>query len=177
MHTFFFLLDLCSNLVDQQNNVCKVSISLPANESTPAIHDLSPREPFSPVSEMSISTLTSHSDESGSPEDPPSEADDGPEYLAIGNMSRRGSTQSSSSSNLFAGSQPPGTPIQTTPVIPSFTLLSVPRRSSFSEGQVCNLSNHIKKSHMRSRSDTNVTIGKNQGKHIQLSVCHQHGVI
>ncbi|CAI9546454.1 unnamed protein product [Staurois parvus] len=85
--------DLCSSLVDQQNNVYKVSVSLPANESNPAIHDLSPREPFSPVSEMSISTLTSQSEETLSPEDPPSEADDGPEYLAIGNMSRRASTQ------------------------------------------------------------------------------------
>ncbi|XP_077343761.1 run domain Beclin-1-interacting and cysteine-rich domain-containing protein isoform X16 [Lithobates pipiens] len=154
--------DLGSSLVDQQNNVCKVSVSLPVNESNLAIHDLSPHEPFSPVSEMSISTLTSHSEETVSPDDPPSEADDGPEYLAIGNMSRRASTQSSSSSNLFTGSQPPDTPVQTTPVIPSLSLLSVPRRSSFSEGQIGNLPKHIKKSHMRSHSDTNVTIAKNQ---------------
>ncbi|KAM5164926.1 run domain Beclin-1-interacting and cysteine-rich domain-containing protein isoform 2-T2 [Mantella aurantiaca] len=157
-----------SSLVDQQNNVYKVSVSLPVDQSSFAIHDLSPREPFSPVSEMSISTLTSHSEETGTPEDLPSEADDGPEYLAIGNMSRRASTQSSSSSNLFSGSQPPDTPIQTTPVIPSLCLLSVPRRSSFSEGQIGNLSNRIKKSHMRSHSDTNVTIGKNQEAHAEL---------
>ncbi|XP_073482562.1 run domain Beclin-1-interacting and cysteine-rich domain-containing protein isoform X4 [Aquarana catesbeiana] len=160
--------DLGSSLVDQQNNVCKVSVSLPVNESNLAIHDLSPHEPFSPVSEMSISTLTSHSEETVSPDDPPSEADDGPEYLAIGNMSRRASTQSSSSSNLLTGSQPPDTPVQTTPVIPSLSLLSVPRRSSFSEGQIGNLSKHVKKSHMRSHSDTNVTIGKNQESHAEL---------
>ncbi|XP_072264397.1 run domain Beclin-1-interacting and cysteine-rich domain-containing protein isoform X3 [Pyxicephalus adspersus] len=152
--------ELQSNIVDQQNNV---SVSLPVNEAGPAIHDSSSCEPFSPVSEMSISTLTSHSEETGSPEDPPSEADDGPEYLAIGNMSRRASIQSSSSSNQFTSSQPPDTPTPTAPVIPSITLLSVPRRSSFSEGQIGNLSSHVKKSHMRSHSDTNVTIGKNQG--------------
>ncbi|XP_066458619.1 run domain Beclin-1-interacting and cysteine-rich domain-containing protein isoform X2 [Eleutherodactylus coqui] len=144
----------CSSTVDQQNNISKECVSLPVNE---------PYEPFSPVSEMSISTMTSHSEETASPEDPPSEADDGPEYLAIGNMSRRASTQSSSSSNLFSSSQKSDPPVSTTPVVPSITLHSVPRRSSFSEGQMSNGSSHIRKSHMRSHSDTHVAIGKNQG--------------
>ncbi|XP_073531337.1 run domain Beclin-1-interacting and cysteine-rich domain-containing protein isoform X4 [Phyllobates terribilis] len=149
-----------SSAVNQKNNVC---VSLPVNESIPPSRDLSPHEPFSPVSEMSISTMTSHSEEITSPEDPTSEADDGPEYLAIGNLSRRASTQSSSSSNLFSSSQKTDSPVPTTPVVPSLTLLSVPRRSSFSEGQISNGSSHIKKSHMRSHSDTHVAIGKNQG--------------
>ncbi|KAM9316568.1 run domain Beclin-1-interacting and cysteine-rich domain-containing protein [Gastrophryne carolinensis] len=153
----FFALDQHSRMVDQQNNVYKLSLSLPVNEPSPSVHNLSPREPFSPVSEMSISTLTSHSEETGSQEDPASEADDGPEYLAIGNMSRRASTQSSNSSNLFP-SQQLDTPIQPTPVIPNLPVLTVPRRSSFSEGQI----KTIKKSHTRSHSDTHVAIGKNR---------------
>ncbi|KAM3931308.1 run domain Beclin-1-interacting and cysteine-rich domain-containing protein isoform 2-T2 [Leptodactylus fuscus] len=152
-----------SSIVDQQNNIYKESASLPVNEAVPHTRDLSPNEPFSPVSEMSISTMTSHSEETATPDDPPSEADDGPEYLAIGNMSRRASSQSSSSSNLFSGSQKTDTPVPTTPALPSLTLLSVPRRSSFSEGQISNGSSQIRKSHMRSHSDTHVAIGKNYG--------------
>ncbi|XP_071998600.1 run domain Beclin-1-interacting and cysteine-rich domain-containing protein isoform X6 [Engystomops pustulosus] len=145
-----------SSLVDQQNNIYKECVSLP--ESMPPAKDLSPYEPFSPVSEMSISTMTSQSEETASPEDLPSEVDDGPEYLAIGNMSRRASSQSSSSSNLF--SQKTDTPGPTPPTLPGLTLLSVPRRSSFSEGQISNGSSHIRKSHMRSHSDTHVAIGR-----------------
>ncbi|KAG8581646.1 hypothetical protein GDO81_007744 [Engystomops pustulosus] len=145
-----------SSMVDQQNNIYKECVSLP--ESMPPAKDLSPYEPFSPVSEMSISTMTSQSEETASPEDLPSEVDDGPEYLAIGNMSRRASSQSSSSSNLF--SQKTDTPGPTPPTLPGLTLLSVPRRSSFSEGQISNGSSHIRKSHMRSHSDTHVAIGR-----------------
>ncbi|XP_071998597.1 run domain Beclin-1-interacting and cysteine-rich domain-containing protein isoform X3 [Engystomops pustulosus] len=148
-----------SSLVDQQNNIYKECVSLP--ESMPPAKDLSPYEPFSPVSEMSISTMTSQSEETASPEDLPSEVDDGPEYLAIGNMSRRASSQSSSSSNLF--SQKTDTPGPTPPTLPGLTLLSVPRRSSFSEGQISNGSSHIRKSHMRSHSDTHVAIGRTPG--------------
>ncbi|XP_068137365.1 run domain Beclin-1-interacting and cysteine-rich domain-containing protein isoform X2 [Hyperolius riggenbachi] len=158
---------LSSTLVDQQNNVYKVGVSLPTNLTIP---DVSIQEPFSPVSEMSISTLTSHSEESGSPEDPTSEADDGPEYLAIGNMSRRASTQSSNSSNLFSASQQPDTSAQTTGQNPSMSLLSVPRRSSFSEGQRSNIVTHIKKSHIRSHSDTHVAIGKHQGSDRNITI-------
>ncbi|XP_056421487.1 run domain Beclin-1-interacting and cysteine-rich domain-containing protein isoform X1 [Hyla sarda] len=152
-----------SGMVDQQNNIYKECISLPVNESFPPTRDMSFQEPFSPVSEMSISTMTSHSEETATSEDLPSEADDGPEYLAIGNMSRRASTQSSSSSNLFSSSQKEDTPVPTTPVLPTLTLLSVPRRSSFSEGQIINGLSHVRKSHMRSHSDTHVAIGKYQG--------------
>ncbi|XP_063298892.1 run domain Beclin-1-interacting and cysteine-rich domain-containing protein isoform X3 [Pelobates fuscus] len=156
--------DFLPSLTDQQNNLNKVCLSLPENESMilPASSscDLSPREPFSPISEMSVSTLTSHSGEAGSQEDPPSETDDGPEYLAIGNMSRRASN-SSSGSNLFPSSSQK--PDATCPISPTSSLLTVPRRSSFSEGQTCNGSSHTKKSHMRSHSDTNVGMGKLQG--------------
>ncbi|KAM4043399.1 run domain Beclin-1-interacting and cysteine-rich domain-containing protein isoform 3-T3 [Anomaloglossus baeobatrachus] len=157
---------LHSSVVDQQNNLC---VSLPVIECIPPPRDLSPHEPLSPVSEMSISTMTSHSEEIASPDDTTIEVDDGPEYLAIGNMSRRGSTQSSSSSNLFSSSQKTDSPVPPTPTVPSLTLLSVPRRSSFSEGQICNGSSLIKKSHMRSHSDTNVAIGKNQESYGDIS--------
>ncbi|XP_053315341.1 run domain Beclin-1-interacting and cysteine-rich domain-containing protein isoform X2 [Spea bombifrons] len=169
--------DLLPSLTDQQNNLNKVCTSLPENDSVklfvPPSCDVSPREPFSPVSEMSVSTLTSHSEEAVSQDDPPSEADDGPEYLAIGNMSRRASSSSnsSSSSNLFPCSthkaEIPGIP---SPVSPSSSLLTVPRRSSFSEGQTSSGSGHPKKSHMRSHSDTNVAMGKNQESHADLAL-------
>uniref|UniRef100_A0A8C5PKV7 Rubicon autophagy regulator n=1 Tax=Leptobrachium leishanense TaxID=445787 RepID=A0A8C5PKV7_9ANUR len=165
--------DLPSNLTDQHNNLNKVCLSLPENESTliPALSscEVSPREPLSPFSEMSVSTLTSHSGEAGSQEDPPSEVDDGPEYLAIGNMSRRASSSSNGSNLLSSSSQtadPPGIMSLTSPT-PS--LLTVPRRSSFSEGQVGSALSHTKKSHMRSRSDTNVGTGKTQESHANLS--------
>ncbi|XP_075058449.1 run domain Beclin-1-interacting and cysteine-rich domain-containing protein isoform X2 [Mixophyes fleayi] len=168
--------DFCSSLTDQQNNLYKVCPSLPANESMLPSQDLSPCKPFSPVSEMSISTLTSNSEETASPEDLPSEADDGPEYLAIGNMSRRASNQSSNSSNLFSSSQKSETPVESTPVIPNLTLLSVPRRSSFSEGQMSNGMSHVKKSHMRSLSDTRVAIGKNKGGDRNITIIMEHPV-
>ncbi|KAM8953083.1 run domain Beclin-1-interacting and cysteine-rich domain-containing protein [Pelodytes ibericus] len=159
--------DFLSNMTDQQNSLNKVSVSLPEDDSimssVPPSRDFSPQDPFSPISEMSVSTLTSHSEEAGSQDDPPSEADDGPEYLAIGNMSRRASSGSNSSSNLFpSSSQKPEPSGPKSPISPISNLLTVPRRSSFSEGQTCKVSNHTKKSHMRSHSDTNI-IGRPQG--------------
>ncbi|KAG8445041.1 hypothetical protein GDO86_009979 [Hymenochirus boettgeri] len=162
------LSDLQTTLKDQQNNIYK---SLSEKEtiviSVPPSCDLSPHEALSPVSEMSISTLTSHSEDPGSPEDPPSEVDDGPEYLAIGNMCRRSSSQSSGSSNLFSScnSQKAESAISTPTTPLNASLLNVPRRSSFSEVQTGNGPWHNKKSHMRSHSDTNVAIGKGQESH------------
>ncbi|KAM4771082.1 run domain Beclin-1-interacting and cysteine-rich domain-containing protein [Rhinophrynus dorsalis] len=161
--------DYRPNATDQQNNVYKVCVSFPESESiilsAPASCDLSPREPFSPISEMSISTLTSQSEDAASQEDPPSEADDGPEYLAIGNMSRRGSNQSSGSSNIFSScsSQKPDSLVSTPTTAPSSSLLTVPRRSSFSEVQTGNGPWHTKMGHTRSHSDTNVAMGKQGG--------------
>ncbi|XP_053566264.1 run domain Beclin-1-interacting and cysteine-rich domain-containing protein isoform X2 [Bombina bombina] len=154
---------------DQQNNLCKIHISsseeiLPLGG--PPSRDLSPREPFSPVSEMSISTLTSQSEEAASQDDPHSEGDDGPEYLAIGNMCRRTSNQSSGNSNYFPGStQKLDVQSPSTLASNSSCFLTIPRRSSFTEGQTNQRQSHTKKSHTRSHSDTNICSGFSQESH------------
>ncbi|XP_075822346.1 run domain Beclin-1-interacting and cysteine-rich domain-containing protein isoform X7 [Microtus pennsylvanicus] len=122
--------------------------------------------------EMSSSTLTSPIEASwvSSQNDSPSDASEGPEYLAIGNPDPRGRTAScqshssnaeSSSSHLFSSSssQKPDSAAsslgdqeagrQSQPG-------SVLRRSSFSEGQTVPVTNGTKKSHIRSHSDTNI---------------------
>ncbi|MEE6526971.1 hypothetical protein FKM82_027949, partial [Ascaphus truei] len=159
-----------SSMVQQnQNKICdSLAEDEPPVVAIPPFCDTSSRKAFSPVSEMSISTLTSHSDEAGIQEDPASEADDGPEYLAIGNMCRRTSTQSSGSSsgsNLFSScsSLKPESLGRCTPAPPGSSLLRVARRSSFSEGQTGSGQSSARKSHTRSHSDTNVATGKPQG--------------
>uniref|UniRef100_A0A2K5N5H6 Rubicon autophagy regulator n=1 Tax=Cercocebus atys TaxID=9531 RepID=A0A2K5N5H6_CERAT len=127
--------------------------------------------PLTP-NEMSSSTLTSPIEASwvSSQNDSPSDASEGPEYLAIGNLDPRGRTAScqshssnaeSSSSNLFSssssqkpdsaasslGDQEGGEESQ---------LSSVLRRSSFSEGQTLTVTSGAKKSHIRSHSDTSI---------------------
>ncbi|XP_012589444.1 PREDICTED: run domain Beclin-1 interacting and cysteine-rich containing protein isoform X2 [Condylura cristata] len=122
--------------------------------------------------DMSSSTLTSPIEASwvSSQNDSPSDASEGPEYLAIGNLDPRGRTAScqshssnaeSSSSNLFSSSssQKPdsaasslGDPEGGGQNLPS----SVLRRSSFSEGQILTTTSGTKKSHTRSHSDTNI---------------------
>nr|XP_013814951.1 PREDICTED: run domain Beclin-1 interacting and cysteine-rich containing protein isoform X2 [Apteryx mantelli mantelli] len=144
-------------------------------------HVPSPKDPFSPASEMSSST-TSQSEDTwmGSQDDPQSDANDGPEYLAIGNLGRRGracssassnstTSNKSSSSNLFSSSSS-----QKLDSVSSLgdqgassgggsRGMSLLRRSSFSEGQASAPQGILKKSHMRSHSDTNVASGKLHG--------------
>ncbi|XP_025901199.1 run domain Beclin-1-interacting and cysteine-rich domain-containing protein isoform X1 [Nothoprocta perdicaria] len=143
-------------------------------------HIPSPKDPFSPASEMSSSTTSQSEDTwTGSQDDPQSDANDGPEYLAIGNLGRRGracsSTSStstkSSSSNLFSSSS--------SQKLDSVSSLgeqgasggggsrgtSLLRRSSFSEGQTSATQGILKKSHTRSHSDTNVASGKLHESH------------
>ncbi|XP_075427101.1 run domain Beclin-1-interacting and cysteine-rich domain-containing protein isoform X2 [Ascaphus truei] len=165
-----------SSMVQQnQNKICDpLAEDEPPVVSIPPFCDTSSRKAFSPVSDMSISTLTSHSDETGIQEDPASEADDGPEYLAIGNMCRRSSTQSSGSSgsNLFSScsSLKPESLGRCTPAPPGSSLLRVARRSSFSEGQTGSGQSSARKSHTRSHSDTNVATGKPQESRADLSM-------
>nr|XP_020040439.1 run domain Beclin-1-interacting and cysteine-rich domain-containing protein isoform X3 [Castor canadensis] len=148
----------------------------PAEDQTiqaPLLSDsaLAQDSPSTPI-EMSSSTLTSPIEAStvSSQNDSTSDASEGPEYLAIGNLdphSRTGSCQSHSSnaescsSNLFSssssqkpdsvasslGDQEEGRQSQ---------LSSILRRSSFSEGQTVTVTNGTKKSHIRSHSDTNI---------------------
>ncbi|NXE25459.1 RUBIC protein, partial [Ardeotis kori] len=150
--------------------------------SATCFHVPSPKEPFSPASEMSSSTTSQSEDTwTGSQDDPQSDANDGPEYLAIGNLGRRGracssasstSTNStkSSSSKLFSSSSS-----QKLDSVSSLGEqgasgggsrgLSLLRRSSFSEGQSSAPQGILKKSHVRSHSDTNVASGKLHESH------------
>ncbi|NXP89516.1 RUBIC protein, partial [Passerina amoena] len=148
--------------------------------SVSRFHVPSPKDPFSPASEMSSSTTSQSEDTwTGSQDDPQSDVNDGPEYLAIGNLGRRGracsststsSTKSSSSSKLFSSSSS-----QKLDSVSSLGEqgasgggsrgLSLLRRSSFSEGQSSAPQGILKKSHVRSHSDTNVTAGKLHESH------------
>ncbi|NWT23140.1 RUBIC protein, partial [Cardinalis cardinalis] len=148
--------------------------------SVSRFHVPSPKDPFSPASEMSSSTTSQSEDTwTGSQDDPQSDVNDGPEYLAIGNLGRRGracsststsSTKSSSSSKLFSSSSS-----QKLDSVSSLgeqgasgggsRSLSLLRRSSFSEGQSSAPQGILKKSHVRSHSDTNVTAGKLHESH------------
>ncbi|NXH03199.1 RUBIC protein, partial [Loxia leucoptera] len=147
--------------------------------SVTRFHIPSPKDPFSPASEMSSSTTSQSEDTwTGSQDDPQSDVNDGPEYLAIGNLGRRGracsststSSTKSSSSKLFSSSSS-----QKLDSVSSLGEqgasggssrgLSLLRRSSFSEGQSSAPQGILKKSHMRSHSDTNVTSGKLHESH------------
>uniref|UniRef100_A0A2K5DE16 Rubicon autophagy regulator n=1 Tax=Aotus nancymaae TaxID=37293 RepID=A0A2K5DE16_AOTNA len=149
---------------------------LPAEDQTVqaplvSVSALARDSPLTP-NDMSSSTLTSPIEASwvSSQNDSPSDASEGPEYLAIGDLDPRGRTAScqshssnaeSSSSNLFSssssqkpdsaasslGDQEGGGESQRSSVL---------RRSSFSEGQTLPVTSGAKKSHIRSHSDTNI---------------------
>ncbi|XP_057595902.1 run domain Beclin-1-interacting and cysteine-rich domain-containing protein isoform X1 [Hippopotamus amphibius kiboko] len=130
------------------------------------------RDSPSTPNDMSSSTLTSPLEASwvSSQNDSPSDASEGPEYLAIGNQDPRGRTASSqshssnaesSSSNLFSSSssQKPDSAASSLGDQEGggqSQLSSVLRRSSFSEGQTLAVTGGTKKSHARSHSDTNI---------------------
>lgn len=130
------------------------------------------RDSPSTPNEMSSSTLTSPLESSwvSSQNDSPSDASEGPEYLAIGNLDSRGRTTScqshssnaeSSSSNLFSSSSSQKPASAASSLVDQeeggqSQLPSVLRRSSFSEGQAVSITSGTKKSHTRSHSDTNI---------------------
>ncbi|NXU55708.1 RUBIC protein, partial [Turnix velox] len=147
--------------------------------SATCFHLPSSKDPFSPASEMSSST-TSQSEDTwmGSQDDPQSDANDGPEYLAIGNLGRRGRTCSSTSTSSTKSSSSKLFSSSSSQKLDSVSSageqgasgggnrgLSLLRRSSFSEGQSAAPQGILKKSHMRSHSDTNVTSGKLHESH------------
>ncbi|XP_042526018.1 run domain Beclin-1-interacting and cysteine-rich domain-containing protein isoform X1 [Dipodomys spectabilis] len=127
--------------------------------------------PSTPV-EMSSSTVTSPLEASwvSSQNDSTSDASEGPEYLAIGNLDPHGRTAShqsqssnaeSSNSNLFSSSssQKPdsvASSLGDQEADRQSQLSTVLRRSSFSEGQTVTVTPGTKKSHIRSHSDTNI---------------------
>ncbi|XP_027606835.1 run domain Beclin-1-interacting and cysteine-rich domain-containing protein isoform X3 [Pipra filicauda] len=137
----------------------------------------SPKDPFSPASEMSSSTTSQSEDTwTGSQDDPQSDVNDGPEYLAIGNLGRRGRACSSASTNSSKSSSSKLFSSSSSQKLDSVSSLgeqgasgggsrglSLLRRSSFSEGQSSAPQGILKKSHVRSHSDTNVTSGKLHG--------------
>ncbi|XP_027268626.1 run domain Beclin-1-interacting and cysteine-rich domain-containing protein isoform X1 [Cricetulus griseus] len=136
--------------------------------SDPALAQDSPLTPH----EMSSSTLTSPIEASwvSSQNDSPSDASEGPEYLAIGNPDPHGRTAScqshssnaeSSSSHLFSSSSPQkpdsaASSLGDQEAGRQSQPGSVLRRSSFSEGQTVLVASGTKKSHIRSHSDTNI---------------------
>ncbi|NXJ02540.1 RUBIC protein, partial [Psophia crepitans] len=142
-------------------------------------HVPSHKDSFSPASEMSSST-TSQSEDiwTGSQDDPQSDANDGPEYLAIGNLGRRGRACSSTSTNSSKSSSSKLFSSSSSQKLDSVSSLgeqgasgggsrglSLLRRSSFSEGQSSAPQGILKKSHVRSHSDTNVASGKLHESH------------
>ncbi|KFQ30197.1 Run domain Beclin-1 interacting and cysteine-rich containing protein, partial [Mesitornis unicolor] len=147
--------------------------------SVTRFHLPSPKDPFSPASEMSSSTTSQNEDTwTGSQDDPQSDANDGPEYLAIGNLGRRGracssastSSTKSSSSKLFSSSSSQKLDSVSSQGEQGASMgasrgLSLLRRSSFSEGQSSAPQGILKKSHVRSHSDTNVNSGKFHESH------------
>ncbi|XP_065413644.1 run domain Beclin-1-interacting and cysteine-rich domain-containing protein isoform X9 [Chrysemys picta bellii] len=169
-----------------ENALNNVPLLLPEDRSPlgqPGLSRLSftsPRDSFSSVSEMSTSTVTSQSEDpwASSQDDTQSDANDGPEYLAIGNLGRRSracSSQSSASSsttnsnkssgsNLFSSSssQKPESisSLEDQGASGGSRGMSLLRRSSFSEGQASTPQGILKRSHARSHSDTNVASGK-----------------
>uniref|UniRef100_A0A8C6JA94 Uncharacterized protein n=1 Tax=Melopsittacus undulatus TaxID=13146 RepID=A0A8C6JA94_MELUD len=139
----------------------------------------SPKDPFSPSSEMSSSTTSQSEDTwTGSQDDPQSDVNDGPEYLAIGNLGRRGRACSSASTNSTKSSSSKLFSSSSSQKLDSVSSLgeqgasgggsrglSLLRRSSFSEGQSSATQGILKKSHVRSHSDTNVASGKLHESH------------
>ncbi|KAM6159660.1 run domain Beclin-1-interacting and cysteine-rich domain-containing protein isoform 2-T2 [Erethizon dorsatum] len=137
----------------------QLSDSAPASESPSALQEMSSGAPTSPL----------EASWAGSQSDSPSDGSEGPEYLAIGSLdprSRSGcqspsSNTGSSSSNLFSSgsSQKPGSAASSLGDQEGgrqSQLSSVLRRSSFSEGQTLPVTGGMKKSHIRSHSDTNI---------------------
>ncbi|NXN91589.1 RUBIC protein, partial [Rhinopomastus cyanomelas] len=150
---------------------------LEQSSSVTHFHTSSPKDPFSPASEMSSSTTSQNEDTwAGSQDDPQSDPNDGPEYLAIGNSGRRGRACSSASTNSTKSSSSKLFSSSSSQKLDSVSYLgeqgasgggsrSLLRRSSFSEGQSSAPQGILKKSHMRSHSDTNVASGKLHESH------------
>ncbi|XP_075274236.1 run domain Beclin-1-interacting and cysteine-rich domain-containing protein isoform X4 [Opisthocomus hoazin] len=147
--------------------------------SVTRFHVPSPKDPLSPASEMSSSTTSQSEDTwTGSQDDPQSDVNDGPEYLAIGNLGRRGRACSSASTNSTKSSSSKLFSSSSSQKLDSVSSLgeqgasgggnrglSLLRRSSFSEGQSSAPQGILKKSHVRSHSDTNVAAGKLHESH------------
>ncbi|KAG8524458.1 Run domain Beclin-1-interacting and cysteine-rich domain-containing protein [Galemys pyrenaicus] len=172
---------------DSERRSTSFSISGPPQKPPESRENISPAEdqtiqaPLLPSSalatdssstpnDMSSSNLTSPIEAwVSSQNDSPSDASEGPEYLAIGNLDPRGRTAScqshssnaeSSSSNLFSSSssQKPDSAASSLgdPEGAGQNQSSVLRRCSFSEGQILSVTSGTKKSHARSHSDTNI---------------------
>uniref|UniRef100_A0A8C9RUH9 Rubicon autophagy regulator n=1 Tax=Scleropages formosus TaxID=113540 RepID=A0A8C9RUH9_SCLFO len=116
--------------------------------------------PMPPQITLTETTSPSPLPSDGADSAPDADLDDGPEYLAIGNLGRqrwrRDSTSSAPAAQREASAIPQATLCSTSPA----SLL--PRRSSFTEGQ--SSSSHVCKGHSRSLSDTGVSRRHGQAK-------------
>ncbi|XP_048362214.1 run domain Beclin-1-interacting and cysteine-rich domain-containing protein [Sphaerodactylus townsendi] len=185
---------LCSSSSQPQENAPCASAhwhpegrsSQPPATALPHINVSSPRDSLPAAGEPSSGTSANQNDDpwAGSQEDT-----DGPEYLAIGNLGRQNRACSSpsdssaantdstrsSTSNLFSSSSS-----QKRESVSSLgeqgasagsSREAVPlRRSSFSEGQTTAHHGGLKRSHVRSHSDTNVASGKAHESHGDISL-------
>nr|KAF6476026.1 rubicon autophagy regulator [Rousettus aegyptiacus] len=111
-----------SSAEDQTIQAPLLPISVLARDSPSTPNEMSSSTPTSPVESSWVSSQN----------DSPSDASEGPEYLAIGNLDSRGRTTSCQSHSSNAES------------------------SSFSEGQTLTVTSGTKKNHTRSHSDTNI---------------------
>ncbi|XP_072897398.1 run domain Beclin-1-interacting and cysteine-rich domain-containing protein isoform X2 [Hemitrygon akajei] len=122
-------------------------------------------EPFSPVSETTVSTPVSHGEDSWceTQDEGSSEFDDGPEYLAIGNLGQRDQSSShcSDTSSSYSGCShkivPAAGQVNKIDVKYNISSLNIPRSSSFSEIKPLERKGSFKKSHIRSHSDTGIS--------------------
>ncbi|XP_036074931.1 run domain Beclin-1-interacting and cysteine-rich domain-containing protein isoform X4 [Rousettus aegyptiacus] len=149
-----------SSAEDQTIQAPLLPISVLARDSPSTPNEMSSSTPTSPVESSWVSSQN----------DSPSDASEGPEYLAIGNLDSRGRTTScqshssnaeSSSSNLFSSSSSQKADSAASSLVDQegggqSQLSSVLRRSSFSEGQTLTVTSGTKKNHTRSHSDTNI---------------------
>lgn len=157
-----------SSAEDQTIQAPLLPISVLARDSPSTPNEMSSSTPTSPVESSWVSSQN----------DSPSDASEGPEYLAIGNLDSRGRTTScqshssnaeSSSSNLFSSSSSQKADSAASSLVDQegggqSQLSSVLRRSSFSEGQTLTVTSGTKKNHTRSHSDTNIVSRGAPGK-------------
>ncbi|MBN3272528.1 RUBIC protein, partial [Polyodon spathula] len=135
---------------------------------SPGLPSVSVTEPATPAG--SVPAIHAPED---CPEDLCGELDDGPEYLAIGNLGRRcHASHSSSTGSTESNGSVKGDPLAVTaPSSLRSALLSLPpRRSSFSEGQGAERPGGARKCHARSHSDTGVTQARAPGGHRDITI-------
>nr|KAF6476020.1 rubicon autophagy regulator [Rousettus aegyptiacus] len=135
-----------SSAEDQTIQAPLLPISVLARDSPSTPNEMSSSTPTSPVESSWVSSQN----------DSPSDASEGPEYLAIGNLDSRGRTTSCQSHSSSQKADSAASSLVDQEGGGQSQLSSVLRRSSFSEGQTLTVTSGTKKNHTRSHSDTNI---------------------